>query len=71
MFVLNFSMLFNHCYQDSRDHDENSYDDSKVLCWQICRIWSTDWFLNAEVETRKLVAHVQQLTGATQSTTGC
>ena len=63
MFVLDFSILFNLCYQDSRDHDENSYDDSKVLSWQIYRIWSTDWFENAEVETQKLIHHLNYLLG--------
>ena len=34
-----------------------------MLCLQICRIWSTDWFENAEVETRKLIYQLNYLLG--------
>ena len=29
------------------------------LGWKIYRIWSTDWFSDAEAETKKLIAYIQ------------
>jgi hypothetical protein len=33
------------------------------LGWRIYRIWSTDWFENAEAENLKLLAHLEGLIG--------
>jgi len=50
-----------HSARAARDRDKYRQAVLEGLGWQIYRIWSTDWFENAEMETRKLMEHVQAL----------
>lgn len=52
-----------HSARSARDRDKYRQAVLEGLGWQIYRIWSTDWFENAESETMKLVAHIQMLLG--------
>lgn len=47
-----------HSARAARDRDKYRQAVLEGLGWQIYRIWSTDWFENAEVETRKLLDHL-------------
>jgi very-short-patch-repair endonuclease len=50
-----------HSARAARDRDKYRQAVLEGLGWQIYRIWSTDWFENADTETRKLVKHLRQL----------
>ncbi|MCP9943475.1 DUF4011 domain-containing protein [Cyanobium sp. ATX 6E8] len=52
-----------HSARSARDRDKYRQAVLEGLGWQIYRIWSTDWFENAEAETRKLIAHIDVLLG--------
>jgi very-short-patch-repair endonuclease len=52
-----------HSARAARDRDKYRQAVLEGLGWQIYRIWSTDWFENAEAETRKLIEHAQRLVG--------
>jgi very-short-patch-repair endonuclease len=50
-----------HSARAARDRDKYRQGVLEGLGWEIYRIWSTDWFENPEAETRKLLAHLEQL----------
>jgi very-short-patch-repair endonuclease len=50
-----------HSARAARDRDKYRQSVLENLGWEIYRIWSTDWFENAEAETSKLVAHLKDL----------
>ncbi len=50
-----------HSARSARDRDKYRQAVLEGLGWQIYRIWSTDWFENAEAETNKLISHLQTL----------
>jgi very-short-patch-repair endonuclease len=50
-----------HAARAARDRDKYRQSVLEELGWQIYRIWSTDWFENAEAETAKLIKHVSAL----------
>ncbi len=52
-----------HSARAARDRDKYRQAVLEGLGWEIYRIWSTDWFENAEAETRKLIEHAQRLVG--------
>lgn len=52
-----------HSARSARDRDKYRQAVLEGLGWQIYRIWSTDWFENAEAETKKLVNQLQLLLG--------
>lgn len=52
-----------HSARAARDRDKYRQAVLEDLGWQIYRIWSTDWFENADAETRKLISHVEMLLG--------
>ena len=52
-----------HSARAARDRDKYRQSVLEGLGWQIYRIWSTDWFENAELETRKLMVHLEQILG--------
>lgn len=52
-----------HSARSARDRDKYRQAVLEGLGWQIYRIWSTDWFENAEVETQKLIHHLNYLHG--------
>ena len=50
-----------HSARAARDRDKYRQAVLEGLGWQIYRIWSTDWFENAEAETKRLVAHLESI----------
>ncbi len=50
-----------HSARAARDRDKYRQAVLENLGWRIYRIWSTDWFENAEAETRKLVAYLKSI----------
>lgn len=50
-----------HSARSARDRDRLRQDVLEHLGWDICRIWSTDWFADPDGETRKLGRHLQEL----------
>jgi very-short-patch-repair endonuclease len=50
-----------HSARAARDRDKYRQSVLENLGWEIYRIWSTDWFENAEAETRKLVEHLNSI----------
>jgi very-short-patch-repair endonuclease len=50
-----------HSARAARDRDKYRQAVLEGLGWQIYRIWSTDWFENADTETRRLAKHLRQL----------
>jgi very-short-patch-repair endonuclease len=50
-----------HSARAARDRDKYRQSVLENLGWQIYRIWSTDWFENAEAETKKLVEHLKNI----------
>ena len=50
-----------HSARAARDRDKYRQAVLEGLGWQIYRIWSTDWFENADAETRKLISHLEML----------
>jgi very-short-patch-repair endonuclease len=51
-----------HSAKAARDRDKYRQSVLENLGWEIYRIWSTDWFENAEAETKRLVEHIKKLT---------
>lgn len=51
-----------HSARAARDRDKYRQAVLEGLGWQIYRIWSTDWFENAESETAKLISYLSNLT---------
>lgn len=47
-----------HSARAARDRDKYRQAVLEGLGWQIYRIWSTDWFENAESETQKMIQHL-------------
>ena len=52
-----------HSARAARDRDKYRQAVLEGLGWQIYRIWSTDWFENADQETRNLLAQLDYLMG--------
>ena len=50
-----------HSARAARDRDKYRQSVLEGLGWEIYRIWSTDWFENAELETQQLIKHLEQL----------
>lgn len=50
-----------HSARAARDRDKYRQSVLESLGWEIYRIWSTDWFENAEAETKKLVEHLKSI----------
>ena len=50
-----------HSARSARDRDKYRQSVLENLGWEIYRIWSTDWFENAEAETKKLVEHLNNI----------
>jgi very-short-patch-repair endonuclease len=50
-----------HSAKAARDRDKYRQAVLEGLGWQIYRIWSTDWFENAEAEKQNLLAHLEGL----------
>ncbi|TVQ18966.1 MAG: DUF559 domain-containing protein, partial [Leptolyngbya sp. DLM2.Bin15] len=50
-----------HSSKAARDRDRLRQQVLEQLGWKIYRIWSTDWFTNSNLETQKLIAHIQTL----------
>ncbi|OZB76251.1 MAG: DNA helicase [Thiomonas sp. 14-64-326] len=50
-----------HSGASARDRDRLRQHVLEGLGWRIHRIWSTDWWLNPEVEVEKLVRRLQEL----------
>ena len=48
-----------HSARAARDRDKYRQKVLEGLGWKIYRIWSTDWFSDAEAETKKLIAYIQ------------
>jgi very-short-patch-repair endonuclease len=53
-----------HSARAARDRDKYRQSVLESLGWKIYRIWSTDWFENAEAETKKLVDFINGLIGS-------
>ena len=50
-----------HSARAARDRDKYRQSVLEGLGWEIYRIWSTDWFENAESETQQLIKHLEHL----------
>jgi very-short-patch-repair endonuclease len=50
-----------HSARSARDRDKYRQAVLEGLGWQIYRIWSTDWFENAEAETKRLVKYLEEI----------
>lgn len=50
-----------HAARAARDRDKYRQSVLERKGWRIYRIWSTDWFENAEAETEKLIKYVSEL----------
>jgi very-short-patch-repair endonuclease len=50
-----------HSARAARDRDKYRQAVLEGLGWEIYRIWSTDWFENAEVECCKLISYLEGL----------
>ena len=50
-----------HSARAARDRDKYRQSVLEGLGWEIYRIWSTDWFENAESEIQKLMKHLEKL----------
>lgn len=53
-----------HSARSARDRDKYRQSVLEKLGWKIYRIWSTDWFENADAEMRKLLDHLRALLAA-------
>lgn len=49
-----------HSTKSARDRDRIRQEVLERLGWKIYRIWSTDWFMNKEKETQKLLREIQK-----------
>lgn len=45
----------------ARDRDHIRQQVLEGMGWHIYRVWSTDWFVNSAIETRKLLEHLNSL----------
>jgi hypothetical protein len=52
--------------KSSRDRDKIRESILNGLGWKILRIWSTDWFADADGQTREIVRKLRALVGADQ-----
>jgi very-short-patch-repair endonuclease len=50
-----------HSNKSARDRDRLREEILNGLGWTIVRVWSTDWFENADEETRKLILKLEAL----------
>lgn len=50
-----------HSSRSARDRDILRQQVLEGLGWSIYRIWSTDWFRDPAGQTRKMVAHIEEL----------
>ena len=50
-----------HSSKIARDRDKSRQIILESLGWKFYRIWSTDWFLNTERESRELVTYVKSV----------
>lgn len=50
-----------HSARSARDRDKYRQAVLEGLGWQIYRIWSTDWFENAEAETKRFVKYLEEI----------
>ncbi len=50
-----------HSARAARDRDKYRQSVLESMGWEIYRIWSTDWFENAEAEIKKLVEHLKSI----------
>jgi len=53
-----------HSAKSSRDRDKIRESILNGLGWKILRIWSTDWFADADGQTREIVRKLRALVGA-------
>ena len=49
-----------HSTKSARDRDRIRQEVLERLGWNIYRIWSTDWFMNKEKETQKLLREIRK-----------
>lgn len=49
-----------HSGKTTRDRDRLRQEVLEKLGWRFYRIWSTDWFLNKEIEKKKLISAVEK-----------
>lgn len=50
-----------HSSKSARDRDRLREDILQSLGWDILRVWSTDWFDNANLQTERLVKSLEEL----------
>ena len=50
-----------HSSKSARDRDRLREEVLSGLGWNILRVWSTDWYSNADEETKKLIQRLNQL----------
>ena len=50
-----------HSSKSARDRDRLREDVLKGLGWEILRVWSTDWFDNADLQTDRLVQQIEKM----------
>jgi very-short-patch-repair endonuclease len=50
-----------HSARSARDRDRLRESVLRGLGWNIVRVWSTDWFANADLQTDRLVAELERL----------
>lgn len=50
-----------HSAKAARDRDRLRQQVLEQLGWHLYRIWSTDWFINPNAETQKLITYLQRL----------
>jgi very-short-patch-repair endonuclease len=50
-----------HSSKSARDRDRLREEVLRGLGWNILRVWSTDWFYNADTQTERLVKQIEAL----------
>jgi very-short-patch-repair endonuclease len=50
-----------HSAKSARDRDRLRQEVLENLGWEIRRIWSTDWFRNADSQLRPLLLELEQM----------
>jgi len=53
-----------HSSKSARDRDRLREEVLRGLGWSILRVWSTDWFHNADTQTERLVKQIEALRNA-------
>ena len=51
-----------HSAKSARDRDRLRQDILEGLGWEVCRIWSTDWFDNPDAQLKPILSRLAQLT---------